>query len=68
MKVNQFVAKYANTPLSKRFKVLDRIRFGELTLANIYKQVMQLEEQIRPLRIQQDSLIKEAEEYLKGGE
>lgn len=57
MTVEQFFAKYANTPLNKRFIDIN----NGISLDMIFKRVQKLEETMRPMRIEEDRLIKIAE-------
>jgi DNA-binding NtrC family response regulator len=64
MKIEEFFRKYANIPLSKRDIILDRIKYGETTMTNLYHRLHDLEEKMRPLRIEEADLLKIAEEFL----
>jgi hypothetical protein len=57
MKVEQFFAKYANTPLKKRFKTLDIYKNGLMTLDSYYFRLKELEDLMRPLRIEEEKLL-----------
>lgn len=63
MPTNEFFSKYANTPLKDRFTVLNFTELGDMTLASLYKEVQRLEDEMRPLRIEQDKLIRAAETF-----
>lgn len=63
MKVEQFFARYANTPLIRRFTTINCFKHGLLTLNDVYAQIHALEDKMRPMRIEQDKLIKIAEEF-----
>lgn len=58
MKINEFFAKYANTPLSLRFTPISFREGGDMTLEQVHKRVKELEDQMRPMRIEEDKLIK----------
>lgn len=57
MTVEQFFAKYANTPLNKRFIDIN----DGISLDMIFGRIRDLEETMRPMRIEEDRLIKIAE-------
>jgi hypothetical protein len=56
MTVEQFFAKYSDTPLDKRTEELDRIYF----------RLMDIQDEMRPLRMNRDSLLLEASNLLNG--
>ena len=64
MKLHEFFSKFANLPLDRRLIVLDRIKYGNLTFYELYRQMKKLEEKFRPLRMERDNLLKIAEEFL----
>lgn len=64
MQVEEFFKRFANTPLSDRDKEIDAGASGKFTLAEIYKQVQELEDYLRPIRMQQKNLIDIAEKAL----
>jgi len=61
MKISEFFRKYANTPLKNRFIILN-FNSLNMTLNQIYKRLKELGNQIRPLRIEEEELLREAEE------
>ena len=63
MKAYEFFAKYANTLLANRLIGLD---MQGTTLQDLYRDIENLETQMRPLRIQQQKLLQKAEEGFKG--
>ena len=65
MKSHQFYQQFANIPLDKRLLVLDRIKYGELTMNGVYHQMQELQEQLRPLKIKEQELLEIAEEGFK---
>lgn len=64
MTVEQFITEYANTPIDKRFEPIDVIKYGDLTLGKIYREIKKLEDEMRPKRIRQDKLLNIAEKFL----
>jgi len=62
MTYSEFIQKYANTPLKDRFIMLDGINNFPLSLNMIYKLLTDYESFIRPIKIEEDKLIKLAEE------
>ena len=63
MKDFEFYAKYANTPLKDRFRLINVSKAGLTTLSDIYERVGAIDNQIRPFTIEKDSLIELAEEF-----
>lgn len=64
MNVEEFLIKFANTPLDKRMVILDFAQSGSMTLTEIYNQVRNLEDYMRPIRMQQQNLIDLASKFL----
>jgi predicted transcriptional regulator len=65
MEVEEFFAKYANVPLEKRFVILSRINEPYTTLQTIWVALSELEEKMRPMRIERDKLLESAEQGFK---
>lgn len=63
MELNEFYAKYANTPLGDRFQLIEMSESDPLTLNEIYKRVEELDNEMRPKRIEQDRLINKAVDF-----
>ncbi len=63
MKVNEFFAKYANTPLKHRFVTLNMNKAGMTTLTDVYRELQQIEDKIRPDIIREQQLLELAETY-----
>lgn len=61
MKVHEFFHKYANSPLQKRFITLNFNEWGMTTLSTVYKRLTELEDKIRPMRIEEDELLEAVE-------
>ena len=66
MTTQEFLAKYANTPLDDRDKILDfdDLSIGTLTLNSVYYEINRLEEFMRPMRIRQEKILKAVEPFL----
>ena len=64
MKTHEFFGKYANVPLAKRGKVLDFNNLGLMTLHDVYVRIKELEDKMRPDRIERDNLLSEVEKFL----
>lgn len=64
MKSHEFYQKFANLPLESRYKILDKIKHGDLTMNGLYFQMKELSDKLRPLEIEQKELLEIAEEYL----
>ena len=62
MQVHEFFAKYANTPLAKRGQKIDFSGLN-VSLNDIYREMQSLEDRMRPMRIRQEALLKEADKY-----
>jgi len=58
MEVHEFFKKYANVPLSLRFTAISYKDGGDMTLSDVYKEMSQLEDTMRPMRIRQTELMK----------
>ena len=58
MQVHEFFKKYANVPLSLRFTPISYKDGGDMTLKNVYDEMKQLEDKMRPMRIRQTELMK----------
>lgn len=65
MKKHEFFAKYANTPLSLRFVPIDFNKGGNMTLSNVNDEMKRLEDQMRPMKIREDELLKLASSILE---
>ncbi len=63
MMTHQFFQKYANTPLEKRKHLIVDKKGGVTTLNDIYFQVKELEDKMRPDRIERDKFINLAQNY-----
>ena len=69
---HQFYRKYSNTPLAERFIPLNITKYGLMNLSEIYKRLKELDERIRPYRVEIDDLLSRADWFyakskLKGG-
>lgn len=58
MKYHEFIRKYANTPIENRFNVLDFNKLGKMSLNDVYDRIKELENMMRPQRIEQDNLLR----------
>lgn len=58
MKVHEFFSKYANVPLSLRFTPISFKDGGTMTLSDVHAEISKLEDQMRPMKIREDELIK----------
>lgn len=58
MKTNEFFAKYANTPMNLRFTPISFKDGGDTTLNDVYNRISKLEDQMRPMRIEEEKLLK----------
>ncbi len=65
MKIEDFFQLYANTQLTSRSITVNMMETGMMTLAAYYERLTKLEDQIRPLRIEEDELLKLAEKVFK---
>jgi hypothetical protein len=63
MQIHEFFSEYANTPIEGRFKLLDFNQAGTLTLQDISNRMHELEDEMRPKRIEQERLMAIAEKY-----
>lgn len=63
MQRHQFHAKFANTPLSERSKILNFNKYHDLTLNLIYERIKAIEDHIRPYEIEMQKLLEPAFEY-----
>ena len=57
MKTNEFYKRYANTPLEKRYKIISIQKGEELTLNDVYHELIRIEKEIRPNLIRQGELL-----------
>ncbi len=64
MKIHEFFRKYANVPMSLRITPLNFSKGGNMTLSDVHKRISQLEDQMQPLRIEEDKLLELAEPLL----
>lgn len=64
MQVHEFFGKYANVPIADRMTVIDFHTLGPMTLNDIYGYIKRTEEQMRPIRIEQDRLIRACEKFI----
>ncbi len=62
MMIHEFFARYANTPLNKRFQIINFGKFGTMTLNQAYQRMTELEEKKRPYEIEEDSILCEMDE------
>ena len=58
MQVHEFFSKYANVQLSLRFVPISFKESGNTTLNDVFKEMMELEDKMRPMRIRQTELLK----------
>jgi hypothetical protein len=58
MRVNDFFQKYANTPLALRNTPLSFKDGGDTTLNDCYQRIKELENEMLPMRLEQDKLMK----------
>lgn len=65
MKSHEFYQKFANLPLDKRFEIIDRINYGELTMNGLYLQMKKLQEEIRSIEEKEQRLLEIAEKYFE---
>ena len=65
MKEEEFYRKYANTPLGKRYDIISFEKSGKMTINDVYVQMIKLGDQIRPLNIEQEELLKLADIFFK---
>lgn len=65
MKEHEFFKKFANLPLGKRMVVLNKIGCSDLTMYEIYKQLHEINDVMRPWILKQESLLSVAEEGFK---
>lgn len=65
MRREEFYRVFANTPIWDRFKALDRIHYGSLTLSGIYQQLQSNDELVAKIRQGEEELLKIADEYYK---
>lgn len=63
MPLHQFFHIFANVPLGKRTEAINFNKHGPLTLQDIYRQLQELEDRMRPLRMQQEHLLQIAERH-----
>ena len=64
MRLETFIQKYANTPLNERCLALTSLTsstLGGITLDQAYFRLKVLEDEIRPLRLEQDEILDEIE-------
>lgn len=64
MQTEEFFKRYANTPIEQRAIPLDFASSGMMTLDEIYKQVCNLEDYLRPIRMQQQNLMDMAADFM----
>lgn len=64
MQTHEFFDKYANTPMDKRFVILDFNKTGTMTLHDVYERIKIAEDIMRPHRIEVDDLLDRVEKYL----
>ena len=65
MKLSTFYKLYANTPLDKRFKILNVKEGGLKSLETVYKEVQRLDESMQPKKIEMQRLIDLARPFLR---
>ena len=65
MKVHEFNILYANVPMNLRFVALSFIRSVTMTISDVYKRIGEIDNEIRPLEVEQQELLEIAEKYLK---
>ena len=63
MRIESFLQKYANTPLSERHTLIKMSESDPLTLDEIYVRVKKLDDEMRPQRIEMQRLIDRAQWY-----
>lgn len=61
MKKEEFYRKYANLQIDKRFIALDFIKYGMMSLNDVYTRISKADEQRRSLELEIESLLKVAE-------
>ena len=64
MTIEEFYKRYANTSLEQRMIPLNFAASGMMTLHEIYTQVENLENYLRPIRMQQQNLMDMADKFL----
>lgn len=64
MKPFEFHKRYANVPLEKRFKILNITKGGIMSLAGVRREIVRLQDSIRPAQIEIDKLIDLATPFL----
>lgn len=60
MNKEQFYAKYANTPLAKRFIPFNITKYGLMNLHTVHKRISEIDEIIRPYQVTIDELLSRA--------
>lgn len=70
MKLHDFFREYANTPIPNRYKAVElKFPISEpTTLQTIYKRILRLDEQMQPLKIEMDELLRLAEKGFNNNE
>lgn len=64
MQTHEFFHQYANTPLADRFKMINFVELGSMTLNDVYQRVKAIEDKIRPDVIERDNLIRHADWFM----
>lgn len=57
MKTNEFYSRYANTPLDKRGEIIRLLDDEFTTLDDIYRELIEIDDKIRPDIIRQQELL-----------
>lgn len=65
MEPHIFHRKYANLPLGKRGIVINKIKYGDMTLNDIYVKVKEIDDHIRPWVVKKENLLKAGAEGLE---
>lgn len=64
MKVHEFFGQYANIPLDKRGLIINFAKYGPKTMTDVYIELHDLEDTMRPMRIREERLLQMADEFL----
>lgn len=62
MKTHEFFQKYANTPFKERAKFI--FSPDDMALCDVYLRIHELEDIMRPMRIERDELLRKVEGFL----
>ena len=64
MNLSKFYKLYANTPLEKRYTILDVNKGGLKSLETVYKEVKRIDDSMQPKKIEMQRLIGLARPFL----